>query len=128
MKVLEGKGIYISSQSDPWKHLHRMVRILYSWHSLLFEDSAYSWTQKLFNVRIRAKNVAVTFVATFLLVCLSNYSFTAFIPSAFGIFLYNDLTSRDTKLPLSGTGFIAPSFHKKSVLSFIYEDTCLTIG
>ena len=63
---------------------------------------------------IRAKNV-ITFVATFLVVCLS---FTTFIPSAFGILVYKNLTSRDTKWPLSGTDFIAFSLSKKSVVSF----------
>ena len=38
MKVLEGKDIYISSQSDPWKYLHRMVGIMYTWHSFSFHD------------------------------------------------------------------------------------------
>ena len=42
---------------------------------------------------IRAKNVVITFVATFLVVCLS---FTTFIPSAFGILVYKNLTSRDS--------------------------------
>ena len=36
MKVLEGKGIYVSSQSNPWKYLQRVVCILYPWHSLLY--------------------------------------------------------------------------------------------
>ena len=94
MQVLEGKSIYISSQSDPWKYLHRIVHILYPWHSLLFEDSSCSWTQSC--LRLRAKNV-ITFVVTFLLVCLSNDSFTAFISSAFGILVYKYLTSGDTK-------------------------------
>ena len=61
--------------------------------------------------KIRAKNV-IAFVATFLLVCLSNGSFTTFIPLAFGILWYKDLPSKDTIKALSGTDFIASSFCK----------------
>ena len=52
---------------------------------------------KLFKIKVRAKNVVITFVATFLLVGLSNDSFIAFIHSAFGRPVYKTLPSRDTK-------------------------------
>ena len=44
---------------------------------------------KLFNVRMRAKNVVITFVATARFGWLSRDFLTAFIPSAFGRPVYN---------------------------------------
>ena len=52
---------------------------------------------KLFNVRVRAKNIVITFVATVLFGWLSRDFFTAYIPSAFGMLMYNDCTSSDTR-------------------------------
>ena len=49
--------------------------------------------KNMFRVKIRAKNVGITFAATFLLVCLSNDSFTDFIPNVFEILMDKDLTS-----------------------------------
>ena len=51
---------------------------------------------KLFTVSIKLKNVMITFVATILLVSLSEVSLTAVIPWLFGIFVYSDFTSRVT--------------------------------
>ena len=50
---------------------------------------------KLFNVRMRAKNVVITFVATARFGCLSIYFFTAFV--SFGMLVYKDFTSSDTR-------------------------------
>ena len=49
------------------------------------------------NVRMRVKNVAITFVATVRFGWLSRDFFTAFIPLAFGVLVYNDFTSIDTR-------------------------------
>ena len=66
-----------------------MVRISYPCRNLLFKDLQLN--KKLFKVKMRAEIVAITFVATFLLTCLSNYFFSAFIRSAFMILVYKDL-------------------------------------
>ena len=47
---------------------------------------------KLFNVRIRAKNVMITFLATDFSGQLSYNALTAEIPSKLEMFAYNDLT------------------------------------
>ena len=52
---------------------------------------------KLFNVRMRAKNVVITFVATARFGWLSRYFFTAFVPSAFGMLVYKEFTSSDMR-------------------------------
>ena len=57
---------------------------------------------KLFNASINAKNVVITFVK----VCLEYFSkdvLTNLIPSAFGILVYNDFTSTETRYELSET-------------------------
>ena len=59
-----------------------MVRISYPCRNLLFKDLQLN--KKLFKGKMRAK-IATTFVATFLLTCLSNYFFSAFVRSAFMI-------------------------------------------
>ena len=55
---------------------------------------------KLFNIRINDRKVVITFVFPGK---LSSHVFTAFIPSEFRIFVYNDFTSSDTRYELSGT-------------------------
>ena len=52
---------------------------------------------KLFNVRMRAINVVITFVATVRFGWLLRDFFTAFILLVFKMLMYNDLTSSDTK-------------------------------
>lgn len=98
-----------SINENPWKEefiyiysqvIHENICIrwcTYHTHFLLFEDTICSLTQILFKVKARTKNVVITFFATFLLVCLSIHSFTAFIHSSFMIFVYKGLTSRDSK-------------------------------
>ena len=51
--------------------------------------------------------VVITFVAIVFLGKLSSDVFTAFIPSKFGIFVYKDFTSSDTRYEQSGTVSIA---------------------
>ena len=51
----------------------------------------------LLQVKKRPKIAVMTFVTTILLVSFSKDSFTGFIPSAFAILMYKDLTSRDNK-------------------------------
>ena len=51
----------------------------------------------------KSQNVFTILVATILLV--SNDTFTAFIPPAFGILVYKDLTLKDIKYALSRTDF-----------------------
>ena len=60
---------------------------------------------KLFNLQFNDLNVVITFVATFLPRMLSTDVFTALIPSEFGILVYKDLASRNTKYELSGINF-----------------------
>ena len=43
---------------------------------------------QLFEARISAKSVVISFIATFLLVCLSVDTLTAFILFAFGMLVY----------------------------------------
>ena len=59
---------------------------------------------KLFNVRIRAKNVmiTITFVATNLFGQLSKVCLTATILSGLGMFDYNDLRSKVNNQQLVG--------------------------
>ena len=52
---------------------------------------------KLFNVRMRDKSVVITFVATVRFGRLSRDFFPAFIPSAFGMLVYNDFMSINTR-------------------------------
>ena len=74
---------------------------------------------KLFNVQINDLNVVITFVATFLPRKFSTDVFTALIPSEFGILVYKDLTSRNTKYELSGIVSIVLIFRKKSPVAYM---------
>ena len=47
----------------------------------------------LIRAEMRAKNVAITFAATFLLESMSNDSFTTFLPCTFGKLVCKDLIS-----------------------------------
>ena len=51
----------------------------------------------LFNVKMSAKIFVITFTATVRFGWMPRDFFTAFIPSAFGILVYNDFTSSDTR-------------------------------
>ena len=55
---------------------------------------------------MEAKNVVITFIATVRFGWLSRDFLTAFIPSAFGMLVYNDFTSRDARWELSGTNSV----------------------
>ena len=82
---------------------------------------------KLFNASINAKNVVITFVKG---VCLEHFSkdvLTNLIPSAFGILVYNDFTSTETRYELSETKSIC--YLPKNVRSiFDYDEISLTIS
>ena len=82
----------------------------------------------MFSVSINAKNIVITFVKA---VCLKYFSkdfLTDLIPSAFGILVYNDFTSRETRYELSGTKLIWLIFPRKLVVSWTYDRIYLTIG
>ena len=79
----------------------------------------------MFSVGINAKNVVITFVEAVRLDYFSKDVLTDLIPSAFRILVYNDFTSREASYELSGTKLI---FVRKSVLSWTYDEICLTIG
>ena len=72
--------------------------------------------------------MVITFVDIVFLGKLSSDVFTAFIPSEFGIFLYKDITSSDTRYEWSGTVSTAFSLLMKSLVSLTYDGICLTIG
>ena len=83
---------------------------------------------KLFSVSISANNVAITFVEAVRLKCFSKDILTDLILSAFGILVYNDFTSRETKYELSGTKLIWLILIRKSVVSWTYDGIFLKIG
>ena len=62
----------------------------------------------------------ITFVATVLFGKFSKDVFTALIPSEFGILVYKDLASRDTKYELSGI-FLLCRFFAKRYLHLVYK-------
>ena len=68
---------------------------------------------KLFNVRIRAKNVMITFLATDFSGQLSYNALTAEIPSKLEMFAYNDFTSIVTNRQLAGIFFAVSILFKK---------------
>ena len=82
---------------------------------------------KLFSVGIKAKNV-ITFVKVIRLEYFPKNSSTDLIPSGFGILVYNDFTSRETRCELSGTNSDWLVFLRKSVVSWMYYGISLTIG
>ena len=99
MKFLEGKGIYtytyifskLSMKIFAYDGAYNVpIERHFIWRSCLQLNTM------LFRVKTTAKNVGITFVATFLLVHFSD-SFADFIPSAFGILVYRDLALRATK-------------------------------
>ena len=64
-------------------------------------------------------------------VCLEYFSkdiLTDLIPSAFGILVYNDFTSKETRNELPGTKSIWLTFLRKMVASWRYYGISLTIG
>ena len=81
-----------------------------------------------FNVSINAKNVVITFVEAVRLEYFSKDILTDFIPSEFGILVYNDFTSTETRYELSGTKLIWLIFLRKSDVSWTYDGISLTIG
>ena len=58
--------------------------------------------RKLFKIRFNDRKGVITFVVIVFLGKSSSDVFTAFIPSEFGIFVYKDFTSSDTRYELSG--------------------------
>ena len=56
-----------------------------------------------FSVSINAKNVVITFVEAVRLEYFSKDVLTDFIPSAFGILVYNDFSFREKRYELSAT-------------------------
>ena len=70
----------------------------------------------------------ITFDAILFLGKLSSDVFAAFIPSEFGIFVYKNFASSDTRYELSGTVFTAFSLLMKPLVSLTYDGICLTIG
>ena len=56
---------------------------------------------KLFSVSIKAKNVVITFVEAVRLKSFSKDFLTDLILSSFGILMYNNFTSRETRYTLS---------------------------
>ena len=83
---------------------------------------------KLFNDSINAKNVVITFVEAIRLEYFSENVLTDLIPSAFGILVYNNCTSRETRNELSGSNSIWLIFLRKSVVYWTYDGISLTIG
>ena len=83
----------------------------------------------MFSVSINAKNIVITFVKA---VCLKYFSkdfLTDLIPSAFGILVYNDFTSRETRVyEFSGTKSIWLIFLRKLIPSWVYHGISLTIN
>ena len=83
---------------------------------------------KLCSVSINAKNAVTTFVEAVRLEYFSKDVLTDLIPSAFGMLVYNDLTSRETRYEFSGTKSVWLIFLRKSVVSWSYDGISLTIG
>ena len=81
-----------------------------------------------FNVSINAKNVVITFVEAVRLDHFSKDVLTDLTPSAFGMLVYNDFTSRETRYELSGIKSIWLIFLRKSVVCWTYDGISLTIG
>ena len=76
-----------------------------------------SWEKlniKLFKVRIRLRNMIITFVDTDLDGCLSEASLTALIPSLLRILVYKDLTPSVTSKLSFGICLILFNFVRKS--------------
>ena len=82
----------------------------------------------MINVKTNNRTIVITFVAIVYLGKLSSDVSTAFIPSEFRIFVYEDFTSSDTRHELSGRLSAAFSLLMKSLASLIYDGNCLTIG
>ena len=72
---------------------------------------------KLPNVSIDAKNVVIRFLEVVRLEYFSKDVLTDFTPSAFGILIYNDFTSRETRYELSRTKSIWLIFLRKWLVS-----------
>ena len=72
--------------------------------------------------------MVITFVAIVFLGELSSDVFTAFIPSEFGIFIYKDFTSSDTRYELSATVCTDFSLLMKILVYLTYDGICLIIG
>ena len=83
---------------------------------------------KLFSVSINAKNVVITLVEAVRLEYFSKDVLTDLIPSAFGILVRNDFTSREIRYELSGTKSIWIIFLRKSAVSWTFDGISLTIG
>ena len=83
---------------------------------------------KLLKVRINDRKVIITVVAIVFRGKLSNFVFTALIPSEFAIFIYKDFTSSDARYALSRTISVAFGLLMKSLVSITYDGICLTIG
>ena len=76
---------------------------------------------KLFSVSINAKNIVITLVEAVRLEYFSKDVLTDLIPSAFGILVRNDFTSREIRYELSGTKLIWIIFLRKSAVSWTYD-------
>ena len=81
----------------------------------------------LLSVKISAKNVFITFVATVFFVSLLCFHLTGAMPLLFGIFVYKDFKSMVTKYEFSGTLKMFILF-TKSVVSLIYNGISFAKG
>ena len=77
--------------------------------------------RKLFIIRIYDRKVFITFAAIVFPGKLSSDVFISFIPLEFGIFVYKDFTSANTRYELSGTVSTAFNLLMKSFVSLIYD-------
>ena len=76
---------------------------------------------ELFKVTIELKNFMITVVAIVLAGWLSSAFLTTFIPSLFGMFVYNDFTKRVTSKQLFGMLFTYSSFFDLILQIYIFK-------
>ena len=76
---------------------------------------------KLLGDSINVKNVVITSVDAARLKYFPKDASMDLIPSAFGVLVYNDFTSRETRYELFGTKSIWLIFLRKLVVSWTYD-------
>ena len=83
---------------------------------------------KLLNVSIKARNVVVTFVEAVHLEQFSKDVLTDLIPSTFGMLVYKEFTSKETRQELTGTKSAWLIFLRNNVVCWMCDGISLTIG
>ena len=96
------------------------IVLIYFWCRDIYVVFKTCFTKQSLFFKTKLFKVSITFVTTVLVGWLSQASVTGFIPSLFGMFVYNDFTSGVTSKQSFGMFFIFYLIFKRNLLSLLH--------